>query len=365
MRAAWLLAVVLALGGCKEHGGSIGTDATASAEHEAGRSIYNFRCYFCHGYSGDARTVASTYLEPRPRDFTAAAGLDRDRIADAVRHGRDGTAMKSFSGTLSATEIALVAAFVEREFVLARAPNTKYHTAANGWPDHDRYSVAFPFATGAIAPDTPWESLTPEQARGRRLYMASCVTCHDSGSTGTAGKAWEIRAMSYPPNASSCLSCHNREGVPADGVSPHGADAAKPRSPTYTGRPRPLDPGDPHEIHDRIPQIAGLTPLERRGEKVYQGNCAFCHAADGTGRNWIGAFVEPHPANFTDAQFMRRMTRERLRASIREGIEGTPMPAWKTVLTADEIDAVIAYISRAFHPPGDAPQPALTSAARR
>ena len=25
-----------------------------------GRAIYNFRCYFCHGYSGNARTVAAS-----------------------------------------------------------------------------------------------------------------------------------------------------------------------------------------------------------------------------------------------------------------------------------------------------------------
>ena len=33
--------------------------------HERGRAIYNFRCYFCHGYSGDARTLAATYLQSR------------------------------------------------------------------------------------------------------------------------------------------------------------------------------------------------------------------------------------------------------------------------------------------------------------
>jgi cytochrome c oxidase cbb3-type subunit 3 len=29
--------------------------------------------------------------------------------------------------------------------------------------------------------------------------------------------------------------------------------------------------------------VAGLEARERRGEKLFQANCAFCHGADGTG----------------------------------------------------------------------------------
>jgi len=47
---------------------------------------------------------------------------------------------------------------------------------------------------------------------------------------------------------------------------------------------------------------------------------------------------------------MSTMTRDRLRQVIRDGLPETSMPAWKSVLEPHEIDAVIAYISRAFHP---------------
>jgi cytochrome c oxidase cbb3-type subunit 3 len=86
------------------------------------------------------------------------------------------------------------------------------------------------------------------------------------------------------------------------------------------------------------------------GERLFQENCAFCHAADGTGKNWIGSFLEPRPRDLTDKAFMSGMTRERLAQTIRDGLPGTSMPAWKSVLTADEIDALVAYIHRAFHP---------------
>jgi cytochrome c oxidase cbb3-type subunit 3 len=127
--------------------------AASDAQHELGRKVYNFRCYFCHGYSGDARTLAATYLQPRPRDFAAAtpATLPPQAVLAAVRDGRAGTAMKSFRGIVTEAELQAVAAFVSREFVEGKARNTAYHTAENGWPGHERHQAAFPFARGEIA----------------------------------------------------------------------------------------------------------------------------------------------------------------------------------------------------------------------
>ena len=70
---------------------------------ELGRKVYNFRCYFCHGYSGDARTLATTYLAPKPRDFTSTPlqALPRDAMLMAVRDGRTGTVMKGFTGIIT------------------------------------------------------------------------------------------------------------------------------------------------------------------------------------------------------------------------------------------------------------------------
>ncbi len=70
--------------------------------HEQGRDIYNYRCYFCHGYSGDAKTLTSTYLNPAPRDFTGSdpQALPRQRMIDVVTSGKPGTAMHGFSRVL-------------------------------------------------------------------------------------------------------------------------------------------------------------------------------------------------------------------------------------------------------------------------
>lgn len=293
-----------------------------AALHERGRAVYNYRCYFCHGYSGDAKTLAATYLAPPPRDFTAAAGLDAARIADTLRHGRPGTAMKSYANTLSADEIAAVSAFVEREFVHAKARNTAYHTPENGWPGHDRHAAAFPFARGTIALDAPPESLSEEQRRGRALFMSACISCHDRARVEDEGPAWAARPVSYPrigflpgtPNT-----------PPVDAVSSASVYAK----------------------HEVAPRLQGLSAQERRGEALFQANCAFCHGGDGTGKNWIGQFMEPKARDLT-LYTPDTMPRERLVQRIREGLPETSMPAWRDVMQPAEIDAVAAYVQRAF-----------------
>ncbi|MBF0283557.1 MAG: cytochrome c [Magnetococcales bacterium] len=202
------------------------------SDHERGRALYNFRCYFCHGYSGDARTLAASYLHPKPRDFTALAPEERDEreMIRSVSQGREKTAMVGFSELLSAEEIRLVVGFVREEFMRRKAKNTRYHTPANGWENHERYAAAYPFATGALPLDAPDARLTPEQQRGKALYMESCVTCHDRGRVEEEGPVWEPRPVSFPRGAYS----HQQPPPPL-----RWTDApAPPPTPVTTSPPR-------------------------------------------------------------------------------------------------------------------------------
>lgn len=303
--------------------------ALAAGTHEEGRAVYNFRCYFCHGYSGDAKTLATTFLNPPPADFTSPVhkGLSRESVLATLRQGRPGTAMKSFDEILSAREMEAVASFVVDEFVVRRARNTIYHTAENGWPDHERYRNAYPFATGEIPLSQDWESLSETQAAGKRLYLSTCVSCHDRGAKTSDDTVWDARPLSYPRGGFSL--------------------ANPPKIDAMTG-------ATPYALHDIVPKTKRLRPIEKRGEKLFQDNCAFCHGADGTGKNWIGQFLEPHARNLRDPAFMNGMTRQRLAGVIREGLPNTSMPAWKDVLGNADIRAISAYINRVFHPLQDA-----------
>ncbi len=191
-------------------GGGGNSVALASTAQEQGRGIYNYRCYFCHGYSGDSRTLAATYLQPRPTDFTrlSPSATSVESVVSVLKSGRPGTAMKSFLGILNEAEIVLVAEFVVQEFVKDRAPNTQYHTVENGWPNHERYKIAFPFVTGEISVSQPWETLSPVQSQGKRLYFAACVTCHDRGVSiqdvsDPSGVTFEKAVGTSPPSGAS------------------------------------------------------------------------------------------------------------------------------------------------------------------
>ena len=283
-----------------------------------GQKVYDFYCYQCHGYTGDARTLASTYLDPGPRNFsvTDPGSLTHEQMVDAVTNGRPGTAMVSFASVVSADEIEAVVNYIRTNFMGGTRPNIIYHTKENGWENHQRYAAAFPFANGEIPLDTPWQQLTEEQQQGRQLFMQSCISCHDRAVVTNEGAIWELRALSYPRR-------HYSHRMDMDSISS----------------------ASPYEIHEQPPETSGLSQAQQRGAALFQQNCAFCHGADGTGKNWIGSFLEPHARDLT-ADAITNQATERLEQVIRDGLEGTSMPAWKHVLSDNQIDDVISYLKR-------------------
>ncbi len=349
-RVALLIAATAFLSGCFEsstqsNGASRKSESATSvtepniAQTELGRKIYNFRCYYCHGYSGNARTLAADFLTPKPVDFTSISPdlLGKERMLQSIRSGRPGTAMMSFSSVLKSSEIEAVAEFIRQEFMIGKRVNTRYHTEANGWFNHDRYAAAFPFTSGEIPLDTPWEQLTPQQAEGKKLFMTSCVSCHDRARLNNPEVIWETRPVSYPRN----------QYVPGEQPT-----MALPVDTNQLNKSSldAMTSASPYLLHDIAPVIVNLSAAELRGEKLFQQNCAFCHAADGTARNWIGSFMEPHPRDLTSPDAMSGMTKSRLTRVIQEGLPGTSMPAWKSVLSEQQVNDVIAYVGRAFHP---------------
>lgn len=271
--------------------------------------------------------MAATYLQPKPRNFTRADPniLTRERMLFAVQNGRPNTGMKSFASVITPEEMEAVVDFIRLEFMQNKDINTLYHTPENGWFDHERYAIAFPFAKGDIPIDTSPDELTAEQQEGLKLFMNSCVSCHDRAKVNSEGVIWDKMAVSFPRKHYS-----HRDPPQTD------VDA--------------LTSATPYAVHDIVPLVDGLTEQEKQGEFLFQENCAFCHGADGTGKNWIGTFLEPHARDLTNPDFMSGMTRTRLRQVIREGLKDTSMPAWKDVLSDEQIEAVMAYINRVMHP---------------
>ncbi|MDH3456471.1 MAG: cytochrome c [Gemmatimonadota bacterium] len=84
------------------------------------------------------------------------------------------------------------------------------------------------------------------------------------------------------------------------------------------------------------------TEAQSRGKVLFVAHCALCHGelADGRGprRN-----LSIQPADFTDPAWRARVTPKRVFYVVREGIRGTPMPAWKA-LSEDETWDLVSYV---------------------
>ncbi len=232
--------------------------------------------------------------------------------------------MKPFKGILEETEIAVLAAFVSEAFVSCRDMWPDYHTVENGWPDHRaRYQAAYPYVLGERPLLPPDGQAGAAADAGRRLFREACSLCHDPAARPGVAPLHLTDASSTSEPDAAASEVH-------DGDEPRDHDAE------YASK------------HDEAPTIADLTAEEAHGERLYQDNCAICHAADGTGRNWIGSFLQPHPTDFTDSEAFDAGDTQALQRAILDGLEGSSMPAFRSALTGEDAAAIVAYMRRAF-----------------
>jgi len=87
----------------------------------------------------------------------------------------------------------------------------------------------------------------------------------------------------------------------------------------------------------------GSPEARARGQALFAANCALCHGERGDGHGKRAAGFAKAPANFTDPYWRRQATPRRVFFVIREGLRGTPMPAW-SFLSEDETWDLAAYV---------------------
>jgi len=111
------------------------------------------------------------------------------------------------------------------------------------------------------------------------------------------------------------------------------------------------DSGMMQRHHAQVPsEYAGMTSPKAtdesllRGAEVYKTNCLSCHGETGLGDGPAGAALDPRPAQIAHSTQM--LADDLLFYRISEG--GVPfqtaMPAWKGVLTEEQIWDVLAYV---------------------
>jgi DMSO reductase family type II enzyme heme b subunit len=118
-------------------------------------------------------------------------------------------------------------------------------------------------------------------------------------------------------------------------------------------------PGSPFPVSAANAQTAPA------GKAVYDKWCAGCHGDTGAGDGAAALYMLPRPRDFTKGVYQIRTTASGelptdadIRQVIDEGMPGTAMPGWKTLLTEAERNDLVTYVKSfsSFFKPGAAPK---------
>ncbi len=103
--------------------------------------------------------------------------------------------------------------------------------------------------------------------------------------------------------------------------------------------------------NDEVAASEPELPLAATGEGLYRRHCLHCHGVSGDGAGPTAAFLYPRPRDyrrglfkFTSTGYGNKPSRDDMRRTMLEGLEGTSMPAFSAMLTAEEIERVIDYV---------------------
>ncbi len=189
----------------------------------------------------------------------------------------------------------------------------------------------------------------PPAYEGRKLYVSYCQLCHGSGGEGDGPLA---KAMKITP-ANLTTTIRSRSETILRKIIKGGQQ-------TITGRDR-------HNLlSDAMPEwenvfseqqidalIAWLRFLSRAkhplmgdpelGHRTYQQYCQVCHGVEGDGDGIMTRMIGMMPTDHTNPNETNRFTNQELAESILNG-KGRFMPAWRDILTQQEVEALVSYI---------------------
>jgi len=217
-------------------------------------------------------------------------------------------------------------------------------------------------------------------AEGRQLYYKNCVFCHGDtlDGAGVFAPAFNPRPINFQDVRTIAQLQESflfwriitggpglpREGTPWASAMPVWREMLKEEEVwklitflyDYTGyAPRSW------ELEDTSKQSAetATSPENKETreasiETVYAKRCAQCHGVEGDGTGPAAEFLYPKPRDFTLASFKYKTTSadnefpydDDLRKTILQGLPGTSMPPWKSILSPREVDGLILKIKK-------------------
>lgn len=80
------------------------------------------------------------------------------------------------------------------------------------------------------------------------------------------------------------------------------------------------------------------------GKKIYTASCVSCHGETGKGDGKMAAEMNPKPPDLSDASWKHGSSDGEIFTLIRDGAKGTPMRAFASKMTPQEMWSVVNYI---------------------
>lgn len=151
---------------------------------EHGKEVYSRRCVGCHGEKGNGNGPASTFFNPRPRDFTT--GTFKFRSTESGMLPTNGDLFRTLTMGLRGTAMPTWHMLPEKD----RWAVIQYiKTFSDEWEDEEFVAESQPISIG-----TPPEPSPELLEKGKEAYiLAKCWQCH-----GGPARTVEGEEISYP-----------------------------------------------------------------------------------------------------------------------------------------------------------------------
>ena len=195
----------------------------------------------------------------------------------------------------------------------------------------------------------------PAAYEGRRLYVSYCELCHGTEGKGDGPLAKTMKI--FPADLTTTVRSRS-DTILTKIITGEGRQ-------TITGRNRHnlLSESMPEwkNVFDET-QVAALIAYLRYlsrtrhdlmgdpevGMHLYQKYCSVCHGEEGQGDGIMTELMGITPMDHTNPNEANSLGNEELIDSILDG-KGKFMPAWRGVLTEDDVEALVSYIRLLSH----------------
>jgi cytochrome c oxidase cbb3-type subunit 3 len=177
------------------------------------------------------------------------------------------------------------------------------------------------------------ELLDFARAEGRVAFADNCAPCHGSGGGGAKGY----------PNLNDDDWLWGGKLPQIEQTIRYGARSGNDKGhqgnmPPFAGV---LKPAEISNVAEYVRSLSGLS-VEKgadlaAGKKLFEGNCAVCHGANGKGNQELGS------ANLTDKIWLYGSSLQTIMNGIEHG-HGGVMPAWEGRLSETTIKALTVYV---------------------